>query len=131
VGLIDRRWVRDDVAAIATEVRDGAACDLLVFCGGTGIAVRDVTIEAVTPLLDKSLPGFGEHFRRVSVDKIGPSGLLSRAHAGVRGKTLIACLPGSPGAVADAVPILRGLLAHAHALLSGHTTHLPEVRHAP
>ena len=69
--------------------------DAVIFCGGTGIATRDVTIEAISPFLDKTLPGFGEIFRSISYQKLGSVAVMSRALAGVaRGKAIF-CIPGS------------------------------------
>jgi molybdenum cofactor biosynthesis protein B len=80
--------------------------DVAVFSGGTGITPTDITIETVTPFLEKTLPGFGEFFRRISFDKIGSAAVLSRAIAGVaKGKALF-CIPGSPNAVRVALEIL-------------------------
>lgn len=76
-----------------------ADCDAILTNGGTGIARRDATIEAVEPLLDKKLPGFGELFRMLSYNDIGAGAMLSRATAGVAGRTLVFCMPGSSGAV--------------------------------
>jgi molybdenum cofactor biosynthesis protein B len=70
--------------------------------GGTGVTGRDGTPEAVTPLLDKIIDGFGEMFRNLSYDNIGTSTLQSRALAGVANGTYIFCLPGSSGACKDA-----------------------------
>jgi len=80
------RWIADpDVHAILST-------------GGTGIAGRDITPEAVIPLLDKPIEGFGELFRAVSMEEIGASAIQSRAIAGLTNQTLIFCLPGSTGA---------------------------------
>jgi molybdopterin adenylyltransferase len=73
--------------------------DAAIFCGGTGVAQSDVTIETVMPFLQKVLPGFGEIFRRLSYDEIGSSAVLSRATAGVTNGKVFFCLPGSPNAV--------------------------------
>jgi molybdenum cofactor biosynthesis protein B len=74
--------------------------DVVIFNGGTGIAARDVTIEALSPLFEKELHGFGELFRMLSyTEDIGSGAMLSRAVAGVKGKTAIFALPGSSGAV--------------------------------
>jgi molybdenum cofactor biosynthesis protein B len=73
--------------------------DLFIFTGGTGLTTRDVTIEAVTPLLKKTLPGFGELFRKLSFDDIGAAAILTRALAGIFNDKVIFCLPGSPNAV--------------------------------
>ena len=73
--------------------------DAAIFCGGTGISPLDVTIETVKPLLEKTLPGFGEIFRWISYQEIGSAAILSRALAGtVEGKAVF-CIPGSPQAV--------------------------------
>ena len=73
--------------------------DAIILTGGTGIGARDVTPEAIEPLLTKQLPGFGEVFRVLSYQEIGAATMLSRAFAGVIGRTLIFALPGSPNAV--------------------------------
>ena len=92
-----------DAAQDALEMKD---LDVIIFSGGTGITPTDVTIESVSPLLEKTLPGFGEFFRRVSYDKVGSAAVLSRAVAGVaKGKALF-CIPGSPDAVRTAVETL-------------------------
>ena len=93
--------VRDEPAQIAGLVRAAAAegCKLIITNGGTGIARRDSTFEAIDALLEKRLPGFGELFRMLSFQAIGPAAMLSRATAGVYGGSLIFCLPGSTNAV--------------------------------
>jgi len=78
------------------ERRDLAAA---IVSGGTGIAPRDTTYEAIASLLEQTLPGFGELFRWLSYQEIGSRALASRAIAGVRGRTLIFALPGSTAAV--------------------------------
>jgi molybdenum cofactor biosynthesis protein B len=75
------------------------AVDVVVVSGGTGISPRDVTVEAVTPLFDRDLPGFGELFRQLSYEQIGPAAMLSRAAAGIVDGRVIFLLPGSPKAV--------------------------------
>ena len=80
------------------ELLDHAEVQVIITSGGTGASHRDVTIETVTPVLEKKLEGFGELFRSLSYQEIGTSSILSRAMAGVaRGKAII-CLPGSLGA---------------------------------
>lgn len=92
--------VRDEPEQIAELVREASAtCKLIITNGGTGIARRDSTFEAIDGLLQKRLPGFGELFRLLSFEEIGPAAMLSRATAGVYGGTLIFCLPGSTNAV--------------------------------
>lgn len=94
--------VKDELTAIKSTVQQWLTgdVDVIVTTGGTGIAPRDVTIEAVTPLLDKEIEGFGELFRYLSfTEDVGTRALLSRAVAGTAKRTLIFCLPGSTGAV--------------------------------
>jgi molybdenum cofactor biosynthesis protein B len=96
----------------------------IIVTGGTGIAPRDRTIEALTPMFEKTLDGFGEAFRRLSWDEIGPNAILSRAAAGVIGGRVVAALPGSPKAVRLATERLLGpTLEHAVALASGRGGH--------
>lgn len=100
--IAGRVLVPDDVGAIQNALdeavmRDDVAAVFLT--GGTGIAPRDVTPEALLPVLDRPIPGFGELFRMLSYQEIGPAALLSRALAGtVRGR-LVAALPGSRAAI--------------------------------
>ena len=91
---------------------------MLLLTGGTGISPRDRTPEAVQPLLDLELPGFGEIFRMLSFQEIGPAAMLSRAFAGRIGQVLVFCLPGSTNAVRLAaekllVPELPHLVHHS------------------
>jgi molybdenum cofactor biosynthesis protein B len=97
-----RKIISDDSTLIKEGMKyamDYADLDAIVFCGGTGIAQSDVTIETVSPLLEKILPGFGEIFRRLSYDNIGSAAVLSRAIAGVSRGRAVFCIPGSPDAV--------------------------------
>jgi molybdenum cofactor biosynthesis protein B len=100
--IVLRKIISDDKTMIEqaiTEALASANVDVVVFCGGTGIASSDVTIETVSPFLEKVLLGFGEIFRRLSFDQMGSAAVMSRAIAGVvRGKAFF-CIPGSPGAV--------------------------------
>jgi len=95
--------VKDDQKRIAEAVKQGLTdpdIDVVLLNGGTGIAERDVTIEAVQALITKEIPGFGELFRMLSYNEdIGSAALLSRATAGVSEKTAIFSMPGSSGAV--------------------------------
>lgn len=93
--------VRDEPEQIAALVQANAlaGCKLIITNGGTGIARRDSTFEAIDALLEKRLPGFGEIFRMLSFAEIGPAAMLSRATAGVHHGALIFCLPGSTAAV--------------------------------
>lgn len=96
-----RELVRDEAAQITEliETMIDADCAVIILNGGTGIAKRDSTFEAVDRLLEKRLPGFGELFRMLSYPEIGPAAMLSRATAGVYRGALIFSLPGSPHAV--------------------------------
>jgi molybdopterin adenylyltransferase len=100
--------------AIKTVVND---VDVVITTGGTGLAPRDVTIEAVQQMIQKDIPGFGELFRLISYDEVGSSAMLTRASSGIVEKTAIFCLPGSPNAVKLAMealilPELQHILLH-------------------
>ena len=89
----------DDPALIRKALLDNLQnLDAIIVNGGTGIAARDSTIEAVRPLLDKELEGFGELFRYLSYQQIGSAAFLSRALAGVAAGKIVVTLPGSPDA---------------------------------
>jgi molybdenum cofactor biosynthesis protein B len=107
--VLFRRVVADDKDMIEHAVKsvlDNPGVDAAVFSGGTGVTHTDVTIEAVSPFLEKTLPGFGEFFRRLSYDKVGSAAVMSRAVAGVaKGKALF-CIPGSPDAARISVELL-------------------------
>lgn len=101
--LAGRRLLRPDTGAIRAAILAWAeeGVQVVVTSGGTGLGPEDVTIEAVAPLFDKVIDGFSAVFHRVSYDSIGQSTLQSRAVAGVMGRTLVFCLPGSPGGCRD------------------------------
>jgi molybdenum cofactor biosynthesis protein B len=96
-----RRLIPDDRILIEEGVKYALQSDVdaVIFCGGTGIAPSDVTIEAVSPFLEKVLPGFGEIFRFLSYGEIGSAAVLSRAVAGVAKGKVFFCVPGSMDAV--------------------------------
>lgn len=97
-----RKIISDDPDLITQGVQyvlDCADIDAAIFCGGTGITHSDVTIETVTPFLEKVLPGFGEIFRHLSYDEIGSAAVMSRAIAGISKGKAFFCIPGSPNAV--------------------------------
>ncbi|MFX0183935.1 MAG: molybdenum cofactor biosynthesis protein B [Candidatus Hodarchaeota archaeon] len=85
---------------------------LLLTIGGTGISPRDVTIEAITPLLEKELSGFGELFRYKTYEEVGTVSIMTRALAGVTQKTCIVCLPGSINAVELGTNLILEELLH-------------------
>jgi molybdenum cofactor biosynthesis protein B len=109
----DPERVRDAVRAVFTA----READAVVTTGGTGITPRDGTFEALEGLLEKTLDGFGEAFRRLSWDAIGPRAILSRAVAGTCQGGVVAALPGSPDAVRLGVEkVLGPTLGHMVAL---------------
>jgi len=100
--VVAREIVRDEPSAIAGIVSELVArgdVGALILTGGTGVAPRDITPEAVEPLLDRVIPGFGELFRALSYAQIGSAALLSRALAGLASGRVVFVLPGSRGAV--------------------------------
>ena len=100
--IADRRLVPDDPQAVAAIIREWTTngdIRIVVTTGGTGIARRDRTLDAIAPTFDRTLPGFGELFRMLSFRDIGPGAMLSRATAGVVGATAVFVLPGSEAAV--------------------------------
>jgi molybdenum cofactor biosynthesis protein B len=101
--LAAKAIVRDDIYAIRAIVSGWIAdpqVEVVITTGGTGITGRDGTPEAIAVLLDKEIDGFGELFRTISYDEIGPSSLQSRCLAGVANATYVFCLPGSSNACA-------------------------------
>jgi molybdopterin adenylyltransferase len=102
--LSARKIIKDDIRAIRHVVRDWTNrndIDVIISTGGTGLTGKDVTIEAMRPLFEKEIDGFGVLFHMVSFPKIGTSTIQSRATAGVMKGKYIFCLPGSPGACKD------------------------------
>ena len=116
-----REIIRDEPApmrVLLERFRDDEAIDAVLLTGGTGLGSRDQTFETVTSLLTKPLPGYGELFRMLSFEEIGPAAMLSRATGGLMDRTVVLTMPGSPGAVRLAmerliVPELRHLVREA------------------
>jgi molybdopterin adenylyltransferase len=100
--VAERSIVRDELDEIRAVLRrfvDDPEVDVVIATGGTGVTARDVTPEALAPLVDKPIPGFGELFRWLSFAQIGTSTIQSRAEAALCGGTYVFLLPGSPRAV--------------------------------
>jgi len=121
--------VKDEPVHIKELVRgvaDDNEAEALILTGGTGIAKRDQTHEALEEIFDKRLDGFGEAFRRLSWDEIGARAILSRATAGVTNGLIVFSLPGSPNAVRLGVSkLILPVLEHAVDLVQGRTKHRP------
>lgn len=99
--LAEHRLCKDDIYQIRVIVSQWIAdenINVIITTGGTGVTGRDITPEALLPLFDKTVEGFGELFRQISYEEIGTSTLQSRAIAGLANKTYIFALPGSSGA---------------------------------
>lgn len=119
-----RTLVPDEPREIGAAIRswaDADAADLILTTGGTGLTPRDVTPEATRAVLDKEAPGIAEALR-MSVYPRFPRAALSRGLAGVRGRTLVVNLPGSPGGVRDGLGVLNEFIEHAVDLVRGQRT---------
>ncbi len=118
---VDRRVVADEIDVISETLVELAESALLVLTtGGTGFAPRDVTPEATRRILEREAPGVAEAIRADALSRT-PHALLSRGIAGLRGRTLIVNLPGSPGGCRDGFAVIRGALRHGLELASGDT----------
>jgi cyclic pyranopterin monophosphate synthase len=115
---VERKLVPDETGLIADTVRSLANVDVILLTGGTGVGPRDVTPQSVQPLLDLRLPGVEEQIRRYGQERVGTA-MLSRCLAGVMGKSLVICLPGSPGACLDAIAAVFPHVLHALPMLVG------------
>jgi molybdopterin adenylyltransferase len=121
--LVHREIVPDEVPAIRAAVQTWIdRCDMILCTGGTGIAPRDCTPDALLPILERHLPGFGEIMRLRAFDAL-PTSIASRAGAGVSGRTLIVWMPGSPRAVRECLEWLAPAIRHVCELLRGEGPH--------
>jgi len=94
------------IIEMVDHVASNYSPDIIITTGGTGVGKRDVTVEALSSIFDKTLEGFGELFRRESYEKLGRAALLSRAVAGVYDDIVVFALPGSPDAVETGMSII-------------------------
>jgi molybdenum cofactor biosynthesis protein B len=120
--LAGKAIVHDEVEAIRRQVRafvDDGAVDVILATGGTGFAPRDVTPEAVQPLLDRELPGVLEAVRAAGRVQV-PTAALSRGVAGIMGSSFVVTLPGSVGGARDGAAVLQQLAQHVIDQLAGH-----------
>jgi len=112
--------VRDEVEQIQRAIREQIAkgCHLVLTTGGTGVAPRDVTPEAVKEIADRELPGFGEVMRMESM-KITKNAILSRNLAAAVGNTLVICLPGKPKGAVECLSFVVGAIPHCVEVVAG------------
>ncbi len=111
----------DDIARRVAGAADGGAA-LVVSTGGTGLGPRDRTPEAVAGVIEYEVPGIAEAMRSEG-RRHTPLASLSRSLAGVRGRTLVLCLPGSPAGASESLEAVEGILEHALEMLAGRTAH--------
>ncbi|HMS09347.1 MAG TPA: MogA/MoaB family molybdenum cofactor biosynthesis protein [Pyrinomonadaceae bacterium] len=125
IGVAERVIVPDEFEQIRDALisfADDAKVDLILTTGGTGFAGRDVTPEATRAVIDREAPGIAEAIRRETAANT-KFAMLSRAVAGIRGKTLIVNLPGSPKGVRECFAVFEPVLIHALKLIRGETGH--------
>jgi molybdopterin adenylyltransferase len=121
--VVVRKSVPDDIEAIRTAVRECVGrCDVVILTGGTGLGPRDVTPQALMPLLDYAVPGMAEVMRQQGLQST-PHAMLSRQVVGVIDGCLVLSLPGNPRAVAECLDAVWPALPHALDLLAGDTRH--------
>ena len=97
---------------VLREAVEKSEADAIIICGGTGLTHLDLTLEAIEPLFEKTLPGFGEIFRYKSLDEVGSRAMLTRAAAGIYQGRPVFCLPGSPGAARLGTELILAEIEH-------------------
>ena len=118
IGIAHGKMAERELSSVLRQMADGGDIQLLVTTGGTGFAPRDVTPEATLAVCDRLTPGIPEAMRYYSL-QITPRAMLSRAAAGIRGRTLIVNLPGSPKAVRECLQAILPALDHGLEILKG------------
>lgn len=103
---------KEEIEEKVEELLSNSKIDLIITTGGTGITMRDRTVEAIRPFFDRELPGFGESLRRLGYEEVGGPGILTRATAGLADQKPIFCLPGAPNAVEIGMDLILPDLAH-------------------
>ena len=121
--VLEQAIVPDDQKVIQSRtIKFSGRCNVVLLTGGTGIAERDVTPEAIRAISTKELPGFGEVMRAKSFERF-PNAILSRSIAAVIGQSLVICLPGSPKGAVECLEFVADAISHAVELLQGNTEH--------
>lgn len=121
--------VKDDVAWNLSRLADTNTVDLVLTTGGTGLAPRDVTPQATLSMIDYEVPGLAEAMRAATRAAV-PTAILSRQVAGVRARTLIVNLPGSPRGAVECLEVVAPVLPHAIATLQGRDAHPEQTERA-
>ena len=112
----------EHIAAVLRRLADSGEVSVILTTGGTGVALRDITPEATRAVIQREIPGLGELMRAEGL-KFTPTAVLSRGLAGVRGRTLIVNLPGSPKGAVESLDAIAKLVPHIVDLLEGRTSH--------
>ena len=122
--VVHSQVLADDLSVIAATLRELSSQGIegIFTTGGTGIAPRDVTPEAVRNVMTRELPGLAEHMRQVGAQST-PTAILSRSVTGICGKSLIVTLPGNPQGAVDSLKTILPILPHAVDLIAGRTMH--------
>ena len=129
--VVERMIVKDDLATLRNmlySLSDRHDVNLIITTGGTGFSPRDNTPEATLAVIEREAPGMSEAMRRQSAAK-HPMAMLSRGVCGIRGKTLIVNLPGSPKGVEECFKVIRPVLKHAIDLISGKSAQETHEKH--